>query len=148
MLLERSRTLLAALWAGALLAVAFIAAPSAFEVLERAQAGRLVGRVFELEAFTSCCCALLLMVMDRRVQRDSGGPAVTAGFLLPAGAFFCVVAGFYALQPLMEAARAGQGGVSFMTLHGVSMGFYGLRTVLVLVLAWRLSARLIQPRAS
>jgi len=147
-LLERSRTLVAALWGGLLLAIAFIAAPSAFEVLERAQAGRLVGRVFELEAFTSCCCALLLMAMDRRIQRDAGGAAVTAGFLLPAGAFFCVVAGYYALQPMMEAARAGQGSVPFMTLHAISMGFYGLRTVLVLVLAWRLSARLIPPRAS
>jgi len=148
MLLERCRTLLAALWAGALLAVALIAAPSAFEVLERAQAGRLVARVFELEAFTSCCCALLLMMFDRRIQRDGGGTAITAGFLLPAGAFFSVVSGYYGLLPMMEAARAGQGSVSFLTLHAISMGFYGLRTLLALALAWRLAAGLTRPRAS
>ncbi|MDN3920379.1 DUF4149 domain-containing protein [Roseateles violae] len=138
-MLVRSQALLAALWGGLLLCVAFLAAPSAFAVLERAQAGAYVARVFALEANISLAAALLLMLIERRLARDAGGRGFTAGFLLPAGALFCTVAGYFALQPMMAAARAGQGSVSFMTLHAVSFGFYGLKTLLVLALAWRAS---------
>jgi len=137
MLLKRARTVLAALWGGLLLCVAFVAAPSAFAVLERGQAGLFVARVFALDANISLAAALLLMMLERRLRRDEGGPAFTADFLLPAGALFCTVAGYFALQPAMEAARAGQGSVSFLTLHTISLGFYGLKGLLVLALAWR-----------
>jgi len=137
--LYRSRAVLAALWGGLLLCVAFVTAPSAFAVLERAQAGLLVGRVFALEANISLAAALLLMVIERRLRRDVVGPAFTADFLLPAGALFCTVAGYFALQPMMAAAKAGQGSLSFMALHAISFGFYGLKTLLVLALAWRAS---------
>ena len=40
---------------------------------------------------------------------------------------------------MMEAARAGQGPVSFGTLHAVSGGLFVLKGLLVLALAWRLS---------
>jgi hypothetical protein len=38
---------------------------------------------------------------------------------------------------MMEAARAGQGPLSFGQLHAISLAFYGLKLALVLVLAWR-----------
>ena len=57
------------------------------------------------------------------------------------GALFCTVAGYFALQPMMAAARAGQGAWSFGALHAVSAVFFGLKTLLVLALAWRLAAR-------
>ena len=139
MSLYRARAVLAALWGGLLLCVAFVAAPSAFAVLERAQAGLFVARVFSLDANVSLASALLLMMMERRLRRDEAGPAFTAEFLLPAGALFCTVAGYFALQPAMEAARAGQGSVSFLTLHAISLAFYGVKTLLVLLLAWRAS---------
>jgi hypothetical protein len=56
------------------------------------------------------------------------------------GTLFCTVAGSFAVQPMMAAARAGQGPVSFATLHAVSAALFVLKGVLVLVLAWRLSA--------
>ena len=40
-----------------------------------------------------------------------------------------------------EVAKAGKGALSFGALHGVSMGFYGLKLLLVAALAWRLTAR-------
>lgn len=138
-LLQRSRLLLAALWAGLLLCVAFVAAPSAFAALEKAQAGAFVGRLFAQEANLSLAAAVLLMLMERRLARDGQARALTVEFLLPAGALFCTVLGYFALQPLMAAARAGQGSWSFMSLHAVSFGFYGLKTLLVLALAWRSS---------
>lgn len=125
--------LLAALWGGLLLCVAFVAAPSAFAVLERAQAGLVVARLFALEANISMAVALLLILIERRVNST----ALSANLLLPAGALFCTVAGYFALQPMMAAAKMGQGNLSFLTLHAISFGFYGLKTALVLVLAWR-----------
>ena len=41
--------------------------------------------------------------------------------LLALGTVFCTVAGYYALAPLMAAARAGQGSLSFAQLHGISL---------------------------
>ena len=61
--------------------------------------------------------------------------------MLTLGALFCTVAGYFALQPMMAAARAGEGAVSFGALHGLSAGFYALKTGLVVALAWRLTAR-------
>ncbi|MDC8784409.1 DUF4149 domain-containing protein [Roseateles koreensis] len=136
-MLSRSRALLAALWAGMLLAVAFVAAPSAFAALDRAQAGLVVAQLFEKEAAISLGAALLLMLMDRRLVHGIGSNALSAGFLLPAGAMFCTVAGYYALQPMMAAAKSGQGPWPFMALHAISLGFFGLKGLLVLLLAWR-----------
>jgi hypothetical protein len=57
--------------------------------------------------------------------------------LLALGAVFCTVAGYYALQPMMAQAHLGQGRWSFGQLHAASLGFYGLKTLLVAALAWR-----------
>lgn len=137
-MLRRVQMLLAALWGGFLLSVAGVVMPGAFAVLERAQAILLARQVFKLEAQISLGLALLLMMMERRAVRD-GGPTLSAEFFLPAGAMFCTVAGYYVLQPMMDDALHGAPGLSAMALHGISMGFYGLKTLLVLALAWRLS---------
>jgi hypothetical protein len=55
-------------------------------------------------------------------------------------ALFCIVAGHYAIEPVI-----GRGDVpSFAVLHGVASAFFVVKFVAVAVLAWRLSA----PRAS
>jgi len=145
----RLQALLAALWGGFLLCVAFAAAPSAFAVLERAQAGLLVGRVFSIEAQVSLAAALILMLLERRVTRDAveagvASSAFSAELLLPAVALFCTIAGYYGLQPLMANARAGTGVASFAALHGASLVFFAIKGLAVLALAWRLS----RPRSS
>jgi len=60
--------------------------------------------------------------------------------VLALGAVFCTVAGYFALQPLMAAARAGQGTLSFGQLHAISAAFYALKLVLVALLAWRVAS--------
>ena len=57
--------------------------------------------------------------------------------LLVLGALFCTVLGYFALQPMMEAARAGQGRLGFGALHGISSALFALKGVLLLVLVWR-----------
>ena len=137
----RLQSLLAALWGGFLLCVAFVATPSAFAVLERAQAGAYVARVFALEAQISLALGLVLMMVERRIVRDAaeaGGAShqFSARLLLPVVAVFCTVAGYYGLQPLMADAKAGVGVASFGALHGASFAFFGVKGLAVLALAW------------
>ena len=143
MSLARVAMLLAGLWAGVLLAIAAFAAPAAFAALPAAEAGRVVGRLFAREATASLFIAVVLFMIERRRASDAAearrGSRLNTNMLLVAGALFCTVAGYHALQPMMAAARAGQGAWSFGALHAVSTAFYGLKTLLVLALAWRLT---------
>ena len=134
----RLQALLAALWGGFLLCIAFVATPSAFAVLERTQAGALVARLFAIEAQVSLAVALVLMLIERRLARDSEGarPVFSAALLLPAIALFCTIAGYYGLQPLMTDAKAGVGVASFAALHGASLAFFAVKGLAVLALAW------------
>jgi hypothetical protein len=140
----RIAAVLAGLWAGILLGIAAIAAPSAFATLASADAGRFVARVFMQEAYLSLGVAIVLFVIERQRGRQvaaaGAGSVFGTNLLLLLGTLFCTVAGYFALQPMMAAARAGQGSVSFMTLHAVSGGLFALKGLLVLALAWRLAA--------
>jgi len=131
-------------WVGVLACIGAIAAPAAFATLARADAGRLVARVFMVEAYLSLAVAMLLFLIERRRTRDAAeaGQAslLSANLVLLLGTLFCTVAGHFAIEPMMEAARAGQGPWSFGALHAASSGLFVLKSLLVLVLAWRLTA--------
>lgn len=138
---ERLRRVLPGLWAGLMLALGAVAAPSLFALLDRADAGRVAGRLFAVEAQLSLvlCVALGLLERRRAARRAEAGAGsrVSAELLLVLGALFCTVLGHFALQPMMEAARAGQGAWSFGALHGLSSGLFLLKGLLVATLAWR-----------
>ena len=145
--LPRLAALLAGVWAGILTCIGALAAPAAFAVLARPDAGRLVGRLFEQEAYLSLGVAVVLIVIERGRGRRSGQPGAasqpslfSANLMLLLGTLFCTVTGHFAVLPMMDAARAGQGSLSFGALHGISAGFFVLKGLLVLALAWRLTA--------
>lgn len=142
---ERWAAWLAGLWAGMLWGLGAIGAPAAFTVTAAEVAGRIAGRMFVQEAYLSLALAfVLLLVLRRQAHAGSAagtGSVLSADMLLVLGGLFCTVAGYFALQPMMAAARAGQGAWSFAALHGVSAVFYGLKAVLVSALAWRLAPR-------
>ena len=126
---ERLSRILPGLWAGLLICIAAVAAPAAFGALPPAEAGKVVSGVFVREAWTSLAlAALLLWLLRSRHAR------------LLWGTVACTLLGYFALQPLMAAARAGQGSLGFGQLHLISTVFYGVKTLLVLGLAWRLAA--------
>jgi len=143
------------LWAGLLAAIAFVAMPAAFAVLDREAAGRLARAVFEREAQLSVVLGIVLAMLERRAADDAvlqpepasddddpgpprRGDPFTAGVLLPLGAIFCTVAGFYGLQPMMEQARAGMPtALGFGQLHALSLAFFGAKGLMVLGLARR-----------
>ena len=141
MLPDRLRRLLPGLWAGVLLCIAAIAAPAAFALLERPAAGQLVGWFFQREAWTSVVLAVLLLMLERPRARSAAaagqGSVLSAEILLLLGTVFCTVAGYFALQPMMAAARAGQGALSFGQLHLISVGFFAAKLLCILALAWR-----------
>lgn len=142
----RLQSLLSAMWGGLLLAVGGLAAPSLFVVLDRQAAGTGAGQIFQMEARVSLAVAIVLFVLERRRVRDlieegRGTSAMSATLLMALGALFLTVFGGFVLHPLIQAAKAGQpSALSFGALHGISAALYWAKTVLVLVLAWRLSA--------
>ena len=142
--MARVAAVLAGLWAGLLLCIAAIAAPSAFATLASPDAGRVVERMFMQEAYLSLALAIVLFAVERQRSRQvaaaGAGSVFSANLVLLLGTLFCTVAGYFAVQPMMAAARAGQGTVSFMTLHAISAGLFVLKGLLVLALAWRLSS--------
>jgi uncharacterized protein DUF4149 len=142
---SRLQQVLAAIWAGILLAVGGIAAPSLFAVLDRGLAGLAAGRIFTTEAYVSLVLAIVLFVMERQRTRQKALPAgqsvMSAEVMLVMGALFTTVLGHFALSPMIVAAKVGQGSLSFGTLHAMSSGLFLLKGLLVLALAWRLTGR-------
>jgi hypothetical protein len=142
--LGRAGAWLAGVWAGIMLGVGAIAAPTLFQLLPRVDAGRIAGRLFSLEATAGVCIGAVLVLVALQLGRDRAergrGSRFGAELMLALGAVGCIVAGHYALQPMLEAARAGQGRLSFGVLHAVSSGLFALRLLLVGALAWRLTA--------
>jgi hypothetical protein len=139
--IERWQRLLPGLWLGLLLTVAAVATPAAFALLAPADAGRVAARVLAQEAHASLAFGAVLLALERVAAKRSAevgqGSQFSAGMVLAGLALFCTVAGYFALQPLMDAARAGEGRLSFGQLHAISAGFYGVKAVCVAALTWR-----------
>jgi hypothetical protein len=140
-MLQRLRTVLTALWLGLVVTLAAVAAPTAFAVLERTLAGQVAGRMFGIEARVGLGLAIALFLIERRLASlrvaAGRGSVLSVEIMLVLGALFCTVLGYFALQPMMEAARAGQGAYSFGALHGVSSALFVLKGLLLLALLWR-----------
>ncbi|MDT7836693.1 DUF4149 domain-containing protein [Aquabacterium sp. OR-4] len=141
---DRPQRLLTVLWAGALLCIGLVATPAPFATLATADAGRVVSRILAQEAWLSLVLGVTLLLLARRQARQAaqaqGASAFSTDMLLLLGTLFCTVAGYFAIQPLMPAARAGQGPFSFGQLHLASASFFVLKALLVMALAWRVSA--------
>ena len=142
---RRAASQLAGLWAGLLLGIGAIGAPAGFAVTTAQIAGRTAGRMFAVEAYASLAVAMLLLLLTRNALAVESGrpatPALNTNVLLVLGTLFCTIAGYFVIQPMMAAARIGDGSLSFGALHGLSAGFFVLKGLLVLALAWRLTVR-------
>jgi hypothetical protein len=129
-------------WAGLVAGIGFVAAPALFSTLARADAGRAAARLFALDAYLGLGLGAMLLVLalrDSHARALAGGSRFGAELMLALGALFCIVAGYFALQPMIEAARNGAPGPSFALLHRVAAAFFVVKFVAVAVLAWRLA---------
>ncbi|MBQ0961404.1 DUF4149 domain-containing protein [Ideonella sp. 4Y11] len=130
------------LWAGVLLCIALIATPAPFATLVQADAGRVVARIFAQEAWLSIGLGGLLLMLERRAAAEVAEAGRGSQFTLEMGltllALGCTVLGYYGLQPMIAAAKAGQPTpLGFAALHGLSFGLFAVKIVAVTALAWR-----------
>jgi hypothetical protein len=125
------RLLLACLWAGSVWAVSYLAAPSAFAVLDSTAAGNVVGVMLTRLAWLSMVLAPLLACWHGAAPTSMRAPALD--LLAAGGMLACSLAVYLGLQPMMAAIReaAGPAGVraspqwgTFAALHGVSQVLY------------------------
>ena len=141
-MLANVRLLLAALWAGSVWAVSYLAAPSAFAVLDSAQAGNVVGVMLTRSAWLAIALGLLLALLVARAgDLDTRRRRWLSGVI--AGMLACSLVAYLGLQPMMAAIReaAGPAGVraspqwgTFAALHGVSQVLYLVESILGAVL--------------
>jgi hypothetical protein len=148
MLLAHARVLTATLWVGSLWGVGFLVAPTLFAtVADRALAGTIAGRLFQAEAWLSVFCAVALVVLLRAGANDKDGTIRKHLLWLTAGMLLCTLIGYFGLQPFMQTLReaAGPGGVmasetkmQFGILHGASMVFYLIQSLLGVALVLKI----------
>ena len=140
--LRRVAACLAGAWGGLIGAIGAVVAPVVFATLPRADAGRVAARLFAVEATIGICAGALLLLLTFQLARraaEQGASRFSADMLLVLGALFCIVAGHYAIQPMMEARLRGEAGPSFAVLHGAASAFFLVKFLAVACLAWRLT---------
>jgi hypothetical protein len=141
-MLATLRLLMASLWAGSVWAVSYLAAPSAFAVLDSTRAGNVVGIMLTRLAWLSIALGVVVGVLAWR-SLDLDAARRRWIYWLAGGMLACSLAVYLGLQPLMAAIResAGPAGVRaspqwgmFAALHGVSQLLYLIESVLGAVL--------------
>jgi hypothetical protein len=141
-MLPNLRLLVASLWAGSVWAVSYLAAPSAFAVLDSTRAGNVVGTMLTREARLAIVLALLLAVLAWRSPDLDTRRRRWLAWLI-GGMLACSLVVYLGLQPMMAAIResAGPAGVraspqwgTFAALHGVSQLLYLVESVLGAIL--------------
>ena len=140
-MLANARLLLAALWAGSVWAVCYLAAPSAFAALDSSRAGDVVGVMLTRSAWLAIALAVLLVPLVARA-RDIDARRRRWLFGLIAGMLACSLVVYLGLQPMMAAIRASAGANvraspqwgMFAALHGVSQLLYLVESILGVVL--------------
>ncbi|KAF1029007.1 MAG: hypothetical protein GAK40_00689 [Burkholderia plantarii] len=141
---------LATVWIGGQLTIGYAVAPVLFATLDRATAGAVAAQMFRIEGIIGLVCAVLMLIIaNARVRAGELDYRRLRG--LVAGMLACVLVGYFALQPFMNAIRlAAQAAgtdvanspdaARFGMLHGASSLFYLIESVLGLWLVWILPA--------
>jgi glucan phosphoethanolaminetransferase (alkaline phosphatase superfamily) len=142
--------LLTVVWVGSLLTIGYAVAPVLFTSLDRMAAGAVAAQLFRIEGVIGVVCGVLLLALCNVLIRR-GGDAYRRLRWLIAGMLICVLVGYFALQPFMNALRiaAQEAGTDvghsayasrFGMLHGVSSVFYLIESLLGIALVWKLPA--------
>jgi len=140
---------LAGLWAGEVGALGFIAAPVLFAVLPRAEAGDAAAHLFRVDAGLGVVVGAVLLVLTLKAARrnvEAGGSRFSVEMVLVLVALFSIVVGHYAIDPMLDEARADRS--RFTLLHGVTSIFFVVKLVAIALLAWRLAGSAAGVRAT
>lgn len=142
--------LLTVVWVGSLLTIGYAVAPVLFTTLDRMVAGAVAAQLFRIEGVLGVVCGVLLLGLANVLIRRGNNAYRRLRWLI-AGMLVCVLIGYFALQPFMNALRVAalEAGTDvghsayamrFGVLHGVSSLFYLLESLLAVVLVWKLPA--------
>ncbi|MDR6419637.1 glucan phosphoethanolaminetransferase (alkaline phosphatase superfamily) [Paraburkholderia phenoliruptrix] len=140
--------LLTVVWVGSLLTIGYAVAPVLFSSLDRTTAGAVAAQLFRIEGVLGAVCGILLLGLANVMVRR-GGNAYRRLRWFVAGMLICVLVGYFALQPFMNAMRVAalEAGTDlahsayaarFGMLHGVSSVFYLIESLLGIALVWKL----------
>jgi hypothetical protein len=134
-------------WVGSLLTIGYGVAPTLFSTLDPVSAGDLAAKLFRGEAIVGVLCGILALALGNVLVRR-GAFAYRRFRWLLIGMLACVLIGYFAIAPFMEALRqeARNAGIDvmqlaptrFMLLHGVSSVFYLIESLLGIALVWLL----------
>jgi hypothetical protein len=130
---QRIVAMVLALWAGSLVTVCAIAAPSLFAVLpDRHAAGQVAARLFLIETVIgviASACFFVAFATNRVVTPRSVAILIV---IAAAGPLLSEVA----LDPLMESARRAGDMARFGALHGLSALLFGVACVCSVIALW------------
>lgn len=132
-MLDAGERLIRGLWAGCLVTIGYLAAPTLFATLDdRAVAGLLAGRMFTAGTFVSLAAAAMLAALYL-----GGVPRRPARLWLALAVAGLLIGNEWGLRPLMDGARLPDGspGENFARLHGVSALVWLAASVLAVILA-------------
>ncbi|THC40358.1 DUF4149 domain-containing protein [Massilia sp. Mn16-1_5] len=140
--LPAARLLVAALWAGALWVLGYIAAPAVFGSVHGPVAGDIVGAFLRRLAWISfICAALMLVLLQYSPDLERGRRRFLQ--LLVLAMLACALVMYVGLQPAMAQMREAAGPLGirasplwtkFAILHGVSQLFHLIESVLAAIL--------------
>lgn len=155
---QRFFLIVAGLWVGSLLTVAYLVAPTIFASLQDRQvAGMIAGAIFRVEAYVSVvACVGLLVLANLLVNRKLDQYRMIRWILL--AMLVCSALASFALIPYMDALReeaflqgmsvmASPSATLFGRLHGISSGLFLIQSLLGLYLIWRLSSLTVAAQA-
>jgi hypothetical protein len=132
-IVQRIVATLLALWAGSLVTVCAIAAPSAFAVLtDRQAAGQVAARLFLIETIIGIVVSVVFLATysaQRIVAPRSVAVLVTLAAAAP-------LISHVVLSPLMASARSAGNMARFGALHGVSALLFLLACVCAVAAFW------------
>jgi hypothetical protein len=134
MILSKARLLLITLWAGSLWAIGYVAAPTLFATLfDRVLAGTAAGYLLRSEAWLSMAVGLILLGLIALSKDVTQGRrklllAIVVSMLV------CALVNYFGLWPVMAEAKLAGDGARFGMLHGMSMVFYLIQSLLAGVL--------------
>ncbi len=142
------------LWVGSQITIGYAVAPVLFASLERASAGSIAAQLFRIEGLVGALCGVVLLGLSNALVRRGVQPYRRLRWLL-LGMLLCVLIGYFALQPYMNAMRieAMNAGVDivnspyasrFGLLHGISSVFYLIESLLGIALIWLVPGQGVQ----
>ncbi|MEJ2767634.1 DUF4149 domain-containing protein [Mycetohabitans sp. B46] len=148
MIAQRLFRLFAMLWVGSLVSIGYLAAPTLFASLDRASAGMVAASLFHTQAVIGMGAGIVLLGFAHAFVKR-GDRAYRAARWVIIVMLACVLVGYFALQPFMNALRVAAQqaetdvghsayAARFGALHVASSVIYLVQSLLGLVLVWRL----------